>query len=120
MDVPDSADYFEEVREALLGRGVADADILAISAATGQGVTPLVRRLHALLDALPAQARSSALQRARVSAVHDVYGQYMESLPYFLSAAHPVLFAPWSHAECSDVALLNVRRRLCAPRRPRT
>ena len=57
VDVPDSGDYFEEVREALLGRGVAEADILAISAATGQGVTPLVRRLHAVLDALPAQAR---------------------------------------------------------------
>lgn len=58
VDVPDSGDYFEEVREAVLARGVAEADILAISAATGQGVTPLVRRLHAVLDALPAQVRA--------------------------------------------------------------
>ena len=57
IDVPDSGDYYEDVRQALLERGVAEADVWAISAATGQGVTPLVRRLHALLDALPVQAR---------------------------------------------------------------
>ncbi len=57
VDVPDSGDYYEDIRDALLGQGVAAADVLAVSAATGQGVTPLVRRLHALLDELPAQAR---------------------------------------------------------------
>ena len=57
VDVPDSGDYFEEVRDALVAQGVDEANVLAVSAATGQGVTPLVRRLHALLDSLPVQAR---------------------------------------------------------------
>ena len=74
VDVPDSGDYFEEIREALLGRGVAEADILAISAATGQGVTPLVRRLHAVLDALPAQARALPCSMPLCAACIDLAG----------------------------------------------
>ena len=54
MDIPESADYWEEVREWLLhSRGVPPEDCLAISAVSGEGTTQLVRRLHAVLDALP-------------------------------------------------------------------
>lgn len=53
MDVPDSSDYWDEIRQGLLQRGVAEEDILAISAATSLGVTDLVRRSRAVLDALP-------------------------------------------------------------------
>lgn len=54
MDIPDSSDYWEDVRASLLrDHGVAPEDCMAISAVTGQGTTELVRRLHALLDTLP-------------------------------------------------------------------
>lgn len=53
MDLPDSADYWDDVRAALAEKGVSSEDCFAVSAATGQGAQPLVRRLHALLDALP-------------------------------------------------------------------
>ena len=35
------------------GTGVAPANIFAVSAATGQGIPPLVRAVRAALDALP-------------------------------------------------------------------
>ena len=54
MDLPDSSDYWEEVAEQLQAQGIAREDVLAISAVTGQGVLDLVRRLHAVLDSLPA------------------------------------------------------------------
>lgn len=53
MDVPDSADYWDDVRAGLLERGVPEQDVLAVSAATGRGATELVRRVRAVLDALP-------------------------------------------------------------------
>ena len=56
MDVPEAADYWADIRAALLSnRGIAVQDCMAISAATGQGTQQLVRRLHAVLDALPSQ-----------------------------------------------------------------
>lgn len=53
MDVPDSSDYWDEIKAGLLQRGVAEEDVLAISAATSRGVTDLVRRSRVVLDALP-------------------------------------------------------------------
>ncbi len=58
IDVPDSGDYIDEVREFLLGEGVPPEDIFAISAATGQGVRDLVRRVRDVLDTLPVEVRS--------------------------------------------------------------
>ena len=40
-------------------QGVAEEDVLAISAATGRGVTDLVRRVRIVLDALPEGAEES-------------------------------------------------------------
>lgn len=50
IDVPDSGDFAEVMREELMAEGVAESDIFAISAATGQGVLDLVRRVRSLLD----------------------------------------------------------------------
>ena len=55
IDLPDSGDYIEEVREFLLGRGLAPEDVHAISAVTGQGVIGVVRRARELLDQLPSE-----------------------------------------------------------------
>jgi GTP-binding protein len=60
VDLPDSADYEGEVREGLAARGVAPADVLAVSAATGRGAAELVRAVRALLDALPAEEPRAA------------------------------------------------------------
>lgn len=53
MDVPDSSDYWHDIQEQLVQDGVPVENILPISAATGEGVIELVRRLRAVLDALP-------------------------------------------------------------------
>lgn len=53
MDLPDSADYADDVREFLRQQGVEDKNIVAISAATGLGVLDVVRRVRALLDEMP-------------------------------------------------------------------
>lgn len=53
MDVPDSSDYWDEIREALLDRGVSQDNVIPISAATGRGVTDLVRRARQVLASLP-------------------------------------------------------------------
>ena len=55
IDLPDSGDYIEEVREFLLGRGLAPEDVHAMSAVTGQGVLGVVRRARELLDQLPSE-----------------------------------------------------------------
>ena len=60
MDLPDSSDYWEDVRATLIrDKGLAPESCFAVSSATGAGVQPLVRRLHVLLDALPQQVGSS-------------------------------------------------------------
>jgi GTPase len=53
-DVPDSGDYWEEIKQELTSDkfGVEEENLLAISAVTGKGVTDLVRRVHAVLDYL--------------------------------------------------------------------
>ena len=56
IDLPDSGDYIEEVREFLLGNGLAEEDVHAISAVTGQGVQGIVRRARQVLDQLPQEA----------------------------------------------------------------
>ena len=53
MDLPDSADYADDVRDFLRQQGVEDTNIVAISAATGLGVLDVVRRVRALLDEMP-------------------------------------------------------------------
>ena len=53
MDLPDSADYADDVREFLRQQGVEDKNIVAISAATGLGVLDVVRRVRVLLDEMP-------------------------------------------------------------------
>lgn len=58
MDVPESSDYWDDVRQFLGEAGVVSDDILATSAATGQGVTDMVRRVRRVLDALPLEVRA--------------------------------------------------------------
>ncbi len=53
MDVPDSSDYWEDIQEHLIANGVPSDNVLPISAATGEGVVELVRRLRNVLDELP-------------------------------------------------------------------
>ena len=53
MDVPDSSDYWDEIKASLVERGVAEEDVLAISAVTGKGVTELVRKTRQILESLP-------------------------------------------------------------------
>lgn len=52
VDLPDSGDYSEFVREELIAEGVSPDDIFTVSAATGQGVLDLVRRTRGILDQL--------------------------------------------------------------------
>ena len=52
MDVPDSSDYWDEIRAGLRERGVMDEDILAMSAVAQVGVSEVVRRV---LDDLPVE-----------------------------------------------------------------
>lgn len=58
VDLPDSSDYYEDVRDQLLSKGVAAADIFSISAATGNGILNLVRHLHSVLDKLKDQVQA--------------------------------------------------------------
>ena len=46
IDVPDSGDFTDFVKEELLAEGVALENIFPVSAATGQGVLDLVRRVR--------------------------------------------------------------------------
>ena len=52
VDLPDSGDYSEFVREELISEGISPHDIYMISAATGAGVLDLVRRTRGILDQL--------------------------------------------------------------------
>ena len=53
MDLPDSADYWEDIKAELMAHGIPAENILSLSSATGDGVRDLVRRLHTVLDTLP-------------------------------------------------------------------
>lgn len=53
MDLPDSSDYYDLVSEYFAEHGMEPP--IPISAATGRGVVDLVRRVRAVLDALPPQ-----------------------------------------------------------------
>lgn len=50
IDVPDSSDYWDEIHDALLQRGVMEENLLAMSAVTGRGVREVVHRVRAVLD----------------------------------------------------------------------
>jgi len=52
MDIPDSSDYFDIVKEFLMEEGVPEESIFAMSAATGKGVEPVVRAARRALEAL--------------------------------------------------------------------
>ncbi len=52
IDVPDSGDFVDVMREELLKEGVAPDYIFPVSAATGQGILELVRRVRLTLDGL--------------------------------------------------------------------
>ena len=55
VDLPDSADYFADVASHLASScGLDPSDVMAVSAVSGVGVVDLVRRVRALLDAMPA------------------------------------------------------------------
>ena len=66
VDLPDSADYLEDVRAHLAeAHGVHPDDVVAVSAATGTGVPELVRRVRALLDELAEEAWAEWEQEER-------------------------------------------------------
>jgi len=44
IDLPDSGEFWEDVREELVAKGANPDNIYPVSAATGQGVTVSVRR----------------------------------------------------------------------------
>ena len=71
VDLPDSGDYWELVRDCLTDEmGVPAARIFPVSAATGRGVSELVRGVRALLDEMDVAeaAAGGAAGRAAVAA----------------------------------------------------
>lgn len=80
MDMPDSSDYWEDVRDQLIKKGTPAEDILSISAATGLGIIELVRRLHRVLDDLPEVCTSSGKPHSNATC-----------LPHFSTAHEPYL-----------------------------
>ena len=64
IDVPDSSDYWEDIRDALIQRGMKEEDILAMSAVTGRGVTEMVRRVRHMLDKSDTPELIQAIERA--------------------------------------------------------
>lgn len=61
MDLPDVQDRWPEIEAALQARGV---EVVAISAATHQGVEMLVRRIFAALDELPVMLYEEVVERS--------------------------------------------------------
>jgi GTP-binding protein len=70
IDVPDSGDYWEFIQEYLTQEeGLPPSHVFAISAATGRGVTELVRGVRGLLEELgPAEValETDALNRTKL------------------------------------------------------
>lgn len=57
IDVPDSGDYIDDVRELLRDKyGVAPENVLPVSAVSGEGVLELVRAVRKRLDEMPEEA----------------------------------------------------------------
>ena len=77
IDLPDSSDYIDDVREFLEQQGVAPQNILAISAATGQGVLDVVRRTRVLLDEIPEPVSNPVGNHARQVCMH-AWHQYKD------------------------------------------
>ncbi|GLC56716.1 hypothetical protein PLESTB_001138100 [Pleodorina starrii] len=76
VDLPDSGDFWELVREQLVGElGLPAERVFAVSAATGRGVTELVRAVRAVLDELgpaPLEYETNALNQTAPPARRDV------------------------------------------------
>jgi GTPase len=64
VDLPDSGDYWELVRDCLTDElGVPGERVFPVSAATGRGVAELVRGVRALLDEMDAQEEEEEAAR---------------------------------------------------------
>ena len=62
MDLPDSSDYWPDIKASLEAAGVPPGLMFPISAVTGQGVVDLIRLVHSALDELPAEVTLPNLQ----------------------------------------------------------
>jgi len=62
MDVPDSSDYWQDIKHSLEAAGVPSEHMCAMSAVTGQGVIDLVKLVHTALDQLPAEVTSMRMR----------------------------------------------------------
>lgn len=70
MDLPDSGDYWDLVREQLVNEcGVPPERLLSVSAATGQGVLDVVRAVRGVLDELGPAKPSYETNAVNVSRV---------------------------------------------------
>ncbi|PNW77357.1 hypothetical protein CHLRE_10g433100v5 [Chlamydomonas reinhardtii] len=99
VDIPDSGDFWEMVREQLTTElGVPADRIFPISAATGQGVIELVRAVRGVLDELGPQQltyetnalNQTAVQRREVRI--DDFTVAMEDLPPGSASTAPRVF----------------------------
>lgn len=68
MDVPDSSDYWEDIRDQLAAQGVPADSIYAISAVSNRGVQDLVRAVRSLLDTLPEEEEVEVEDRTQQGA----------------------------------------------------
>ncbi|KAL0053951.1 hypothetical protein WJX82_001595 [Trebouxia sp. C0006] len=73
MDVPDSSDYWQDIKHSLEAAGVPSEHMCAMSAVTGQGVIDLVKLVHTALDQLPAEeiATTAAVNRTELPKRHS-------------------------------------------------
>ncbi|KAG2433016.1 hypothetical protein HXX76_008743 [Chlamydomonas incerta] len=99
VDIPDSGDFWEMVREQLTQElGVPADRIFPISAATGQGVIELVRGVRAVLDELgpqPLTYETNALNQTAVARREvriDDFTVLMEDLPPGSASTAPRVF----------------------------
>ncbi|DBA71905.1 TPA: hypothetical protein ACH3X2_010951 [Trebouxia sp. C0005] len=73
MDVPDSSDYWQDIKHSLEAAGVPSERMCAMSAVTGQGVIDLVKLVHTALDELPAEdvATTTAVNQTELPKRHS-------------------------------------------------
>lgn len=73
MDVPDSSDYWQDIKHSLEAAGVPSEHMCAMSAVTGQGVIDLVKLVHTALDQLPAEeiATTAAVNQTELPKRHS-------------------------------------------------
>lgn len=71
MDVPDSSDYWPDIRQSLEAAGVAPDLMCPISAVTGQGVLDLITMVHTALDELPSEVTICCMvSQLSVASIH--------------------------------------------------